>query len=36
MIKEVAFGVSNRHNFQSTSKIEEWMGTDSDTFKILP
>jgi len=35
LIKEYALGVSNRHNFQSTTKIEDWMGTDSDTFMSL-
>ena len=35
MIREVAFGVSNRHNFQSEDKIIELQGMDSDTFMSL-
>ena len=35
LYKEFALGVSNRHNFQSTEKIHEWTGTDSDTFMSL-
>jgi len=35
LYKEFALGVSNRHNFQSTDKIHEWTGTDSDAFMSL-
>jgi hypothetical protein len=35
MFKEFALGVSNRHNFQAIDKINDWMGTDSDTFMSL-
>ena len=35
MIKEFAFGVTNRHHFQDANKIGEWQGLDSDTFTSL-
>jgi len=35
MIKEVAFGVSNRGNFQSKDEIWELQGTDTDLFVSL-
>ena len=35
MIKEFAFGLSNRHHFQSVSKMADWEGLDKDTFISL-
>ena len=35
MIKEVAFGVSNRGNFQSKEEIWDLQGTDTDLFVSL-
>lgn len=35
MIKEFAFGLSNRCHFQEASKASEWMGLDRDTFISL-
>ena len=35
MIKELAFGVSNRHHFQDSDKTNDWMGSDRDTFISL-
>ena len=35
MIKELAFGVSNRHHFQNSDKAVDWMGSDRDTFISL-
>ena len=35
MIKEFAFGVTNRHHFQDANKMGEWQGLDSDTFTSL-
>ena len=35
MIKEFAFGLSNRCHFQEASKAGEWMGLDKDTFVSL-
>ena len=35
MIKEFAFGLSNRCHFQESSKASEWMGLDRDTFVSL-
>ena len=35
MIKEFAFGLSNRCHFQEASKAGEWMGLDRDTFVSL-
>ena len=35
MIKEFAFGTSNRHHFQDASSIGNWQGIDNDTFVSL-
>ncbi len=35
MIKEFAFGITNRHHFHPAEKTGEWMGLDSDTFVSL-
>ena len=35
MIKEFAFGVSNRHHFQESDKMSDWMGLERDTFVSL-
>jgi len=35
MIKEFAFGLSNRCHFQEASRAGEWMGLDRDTFVSL-
>ena len=35
MIKEMAFGLANRHHFVESSQISDWYGTDSDTFMSL-
>ena len=35
MIKEFAFGVSNRHHFQDSTKAVDWMGLDRDTYTSL-
>ena len=35
MIKEFAFGTSNRHHFQDANDISNWQGIDSDTFCSL-
>ena len=35
MIKEFAFGLSNRCHFHTASKAGEWMGLDRDTFVSL-
>ena len=35
MIKEFAFGLSNRHHFQEVSKMADWEGLDKDTFVSL-
>ena len=35
MIKEFAFSLSNRHYFQESSEINNWMGLDGDTFMSL-
>ena len=35
MIKEFAFSLSNRHYFQESSEINNWIGLDSDTFMSL-
>ena len=35
MIKEFAFGLSNRHHFQEISKMADWEGLDKDTFVSL-
>ena len=34
-IREVAFGVTNRHNFQDENELAELEGLDSDTFMSL-
>ena len=35
MIKEFAFGISNRHHFQDADAIGNWQGIDNDTFVSL-
>ena len=35
MIKEFAFGISNRHHFQDADSIGNWQGIDNDTFVSL-
>ena len=35
MIKEFAFGTSNRHHFQDADAVSNWQGIDSDTFVSL-
>ena len=35
MIKEYAFSLSNRHYFQDTSELGNWMNIDNDTFMSL-
>ena len=35
MIKEFAFGISNRHHFQDANSIGNWQGINSDTFCSL-
>jgi hypothetical protein len=35
MIKEFAFGTSNRHHFQDASSMSNWQGIDNDTFCSL-
>ena len=35
MIREVAFGVANRHNFQREEELIDLQGMDSDTFMSL-
>tara|TARA_B100001250_G_scaffold62916_1_gene49333 strand:- start:1768 stop:3516 length:1749 start_codon:yes stop_codon:yes gene_type:complete len=35
MIKEFAFGLSNRHHFQDADDIEGWEGIENDTFCSL-
>ena len=35
MIREVAFGVTNRHNFQREEELIDLQGMDSDTFMSL-
>ena len=35
MIREVAFGVTNRHNFQREEELKDLQGMDSDTFMSL-
>jgi len=35
MIKEFAFGISNRHHFQDADAISNWYGIDNDTFVSL-
>ena len=35
MIKEYAFGLSNRHHFGDVQDVEKWMGMAQDTFMSL-
>ena len=35
MIKEYAFGLSNRHHFGDVSEVEKWTGMAQDTFMSL-
>ena len=35
MIKEFAFGTSNRHHFQDANSISNWQGIDNNTFCSL-
>ena len=35
MIKEYAFGLSNRHHFGDVNDIEKWAGMAQDTFMSL-
>ena len=35
MIKEFAFGLSNRHHFQDADDIEQWEGIENDTYCSL-
>ena len=35
MIKEFAFGTSNRHHFQDAKKMQDWKKLDKDTFVSL-
>ena len=35
MLKEMAYGIANRHHFVEESKISDWQGTPSDTFCSL-
>lgn len=35
MIKEYAFGLSNRHHFGDVQDVEKWMGMEQDTFMSL-
>ena len=35
MIKEFAFGLSNRHHFQEASSVGNWQGINNDTFCSL-
>jgi len=35
MIKELAFGVNNRHHFVSEEKVSDWMNMNKDTFMSL-
>ncbi|QDP60830.1 MAG: putative ATP-dependent helicase [Prokaryotic dsDNA virus sp.] len=35
MIKEFAFGLSNRHHFQDADNTEQWQGIENDTFCSL-
>jgi len=35
MIKEIAFGLSNRHHFHDADSIEQWEGIENDTFCSL-
>ena len=35
MIKELAFGVNNRHHFVNEEKVSDWMNMNKDTFMSL-
>ena len=35
MIKEFAFGLSNRHHFQDVDNVKQWEGIENDTFCSL-
>ena len=35
MIKELAFGLNNRHHFVDEDKISDWMNMSKDTFMSL-
>ena len=35
MIKEYAFGLSNRHHFADVNDVEKWSGMAQDTFMSL-
>lgn len=35
MLKEMAYGLGNRHHFVEESKVSDWHGTPSDTFCSL-
>ena len=35
MIKEYAFGLSNRHHFGDVQDVEKWIGIEQDTFMSL-
>tara|TARA_R100000008_G_scaffold71022_1_gene48753 strand:+ start:3091 stop:4854 length:1764 start_codon:yes stop_codon:yes gene_type:complete len=35
MVKELAFGLSNRHHFVEEEKVSDWMNMDKDTFISL-
>ena len=35
MIKEYAFGLSNRHHFGDVQDVEKWIGMEQDTFMSL-
>ena len=35
MIKELAFGLNNRHHFVNEDKVSDWMNMGKDTFMSL-
>ena len=35
MIKELAFGLNNRHHFVNEDKVSDWMNMSKDTFMSL-
>ena len=35
MIKELAFGLNNRHHYVDEGKISDWMNMSKDTFMSL-
>ena len=35
MIKEFAFGLSQRHYFQDANDVNNWMNIDKDTYMSL-